>query len=622
MATISGATNEQVFTIKKWYGLNEAPDGDTHLKLGEASKMVNWRITRDGNLKRRPSLKKVAHIKQSDVSSVKKPVQSMWTGIVGGHQVMLAACDNWIWSLYDDTNNTIRAGGQSAMITNGGILTNKKVGMFPFDGKVYFLNGTNYYEWNGGSTTGSFKEVEGYRPLIAIAISPVIDANANSESGETTGEYVNLLNGKRRVWISPDGVNNVFQLPEKNITSIDYVTDLSTGQASSLTYTASTTTGQISFNSTPDQGVNTLEIGYTKNNSLRSQVTGNLFAELFSGTTDTRIFIYGNGTNRALYSGMDYDGMPRADYFPDQYCVDVGDSNTPITSMIRHYGTLVTYKTNETWNLQHGVVELMTDNLTPAIYSVPVNRDIGNVAPGMVRLVNNNPISAFGHELYQWSNSSYYTSNLSRDERQAKRISDRVQKTLASFDLSKALMYDDNDNQEFYVVYNKKAVVLNYATDTWYTYDNFDAVSMCNLNGELYIGTSDGDIMWLTYTHNGDDTGLTQDPEAIEAEWESGDMDFGAGHMRKYSSMLWVGMKPATGTSVNVCVETDRKNTFRDKIISSTKAKISGEPFMAKAKIKAKKFVYYRLLLSQDEVAPAVTVTDVNIRVRSTGYAK
>ena len=54
MATITARTNDKVFSVQKWYGLNEHPDGDTRLRMGEASKMINWRITRDGNLKLRP----------------------------------------------------------------------------------------------------------------------------------------------------------------------------------------------------------------------------------------------------------------------------------------------------------------------------------------------------------------------------------------------------------------------------------------------------------------------------------------------------------------------------------------------------------------------------------------
>ena len=615
MAQITGALNEKIFSIAKWGGLNEHPDGDTRLKMGEASKMVNWRITRDGNLKRRSGQKLVAVVKQNPRSELKKPVKGMWTGYVGGRKVFLVACDGELLELVGDGYGNFTPDIISA------VSTAKTVTVFPFENKAYILDGNEYYQFDGDTMS----VVDGYRPLVAITIGPVVAGDA-SESGETTGEYVNRLNGKRRVWLSPDGERNLFQLPEKNIASVDYITDLATGEPTTLSYTVNETDGQIAFTTIPDRGVNSLEVGYSVSTTLRSQVTGNLFAELYSGTTDTRIFIYGDGTNRALYSGMDYDGMPRADYWPDQYEVHVGDSNTPITSMIRHYGTLVTYKTNETWNLQHGIVELATENLTPAIYSVPVNRDIGNIAPGQVRQVNNNPISAFGHELYQWSNSSYYTSNLSRDERQARRISDRIQKTLGTFDLSQALMYDDNDHQEFYVVYDGKALVLNYATDTWYEYDNFDAVCMCNYEGELYIGTSDGRILKLTDEAEGDwvyDSENDTDGEtAIEAEWESGNMDFGADYMRKYAAMLWVGLKPESGTSVDVCVETDRKNTFREKTVSSEKAKISGEPFPTKIKIKAKKFTYYRLLLNQKELAPPVTVLNIDFRVRQTGYAK
>ena len=54
MANITGTTSEKVYSIPRWGGLNESPDGETRLKMGEASEMVNWKITRDGNLKRRP----------------------------------------------------------------------------------------------------------------------------------------------------------------------------------------------------------------------------------------------------------------------------------------------------------------------------------------------------------------------------------------------------------------------------------------------------------------------------------------------------------------------------------------------------------------------------------------
>ena len=177
-------------------------------------------------------------------------------------------------------------------------------------------------------------------------------------------------------------------------------------------------------------------------------------------------------------------------------------------------------------------------------------------------------------------------------------------------------MWDDNDNQEFYICGDNMAMVWNYAVDAWYRYENFDATAICSFHGDLYLGSHDGKIRRMSDLVVGDN-GIE-----IVADWESGAIDFGAAYSRKYSAALWVGLKPIDGTSVDVTVETDRKNTFRERLISSEKAKIPGQPFMVKTKLKAKKFVYYRLILKVDTRMLPVTVTNVEIRVRMTSDAK
>ena len=750
MASIGVAANEKIFGVKGWGGLHESPDGDTRLKLGEAAKMVNWKVTRDGNLKRRPGTDFVAGLcneyelkyadRLSELTSVEVTdtvityqnasallvpgkvtlsgtgsgavngvlisevasarngvltfpdeagatiedgvltlssaptgmtiselrealeeledgdylyvwydelpyalnrnslytsngllwlggylvssvpvlgenetdrVRGLWSGLVQGKQMLLAACNGKVWSLYDEENDRMIRESVGDIVTDGA------VSFVPFGGNVYILNGHEYYVYDGTL----LQEVEGYVPLVAISIGPVVNAQGDSESGETTGEYINRLTNYRRVWISPDGEGRTFQLPEQNITWQDAccVRDLSTGEeVDPATYSVNATAGQVTFNTAPVKSVNSYEIQYlvTTEIDYRAQVTGNRYAELFSGPTDNMVFIYGDGSNRALYSGMDYDGMPRADYFPDQYEVHVGDSNTPLTSLIRHYGDLVCYKTDSTWAITQTSMELASGNNTVAIYCTPVNRALGNAAPGQVRLVDNNPVTCSERELYHWVNSSYYTSNLSRDERQARRISDRIQRSIKELDLPECCMWDDNDGQEFYISENKVTLVWNYAADAWYRYEGIDAVCMCNFRGEVIYGTSDGLIARITYDVRGD-LGYP-----IKAEWESGAIDFGAANMRKYSSSMWVGLKPESGTSVDVKLITDRKDTFKEKIVSSEKAKVAGQPFMVRTKLKAKKFVFYRLLLSVEDKQPAVTVTDVEFRVRQTGYAK
>ena len=744
MATINGVRTDKVYSISKWRGLHEHPDGDTNLEMGEAAKMVNWKITRDGNLKRRPGQEffaglnenyavsisqdvvligeytadekfraytsasamanpgtitlvdasgvvergkykgavEIAHgvvtgttgseldvtggtIKVSGTTSyitmtelanqldqladgaylyvlineihyalrndsvvqngslydlsgyivsavvdggTAEPVAGMWAGIAGGKKTLLAACDGKVWSLYDADNDAV------TRTSVGNINTDKGVNFIPFGNNVYIQNGEEYYVWDGIS----LNPVTGYVPLIAISIGPT----ASADAGELTGYNVNLLTNKRRVWLSPDGnTNKTFRLPEKakSITSVKYL-DGST--APTYTFTANTDT--ITFTSTLSAAVNSIEVEYAvKTHSddasipdYRSQVTGFRFCEIFSGNTDSALFFYGDGTNKVIYTGMDYDGMPRADYFPDTYEVSIGDSNTPVTSLIRHYAVLLAFKTDSTWALNYGTAELATGDLTTAVFVTPVNRDKGNDAYGQVRLVNNNPVTCSGSELYQWTNSSYYTSALTRDERQARRISDRIQRSIKEIDFKNCCMWDDNDGQEFYISGNGVTLVWNYVTDTWYRYEGLDAVMMCNFQGDVIIGTSGGKIFRLTYDKD------TDDGVPVRAEWVSGAMDFGAPSFRKYSDAMWIGMKPVDGTSVNVTVITDRKDTFKDKVVSSSRAKVLGQPFMVKTKIKAKKFVYYRLVLSIDKMMGPTIVTGVETRARITGDAK
>ena len=117
--------------------------------------------------------------------------------------------------------------------------------------------------------------------------------------------------------------------------------------------------------------------------------------------------------------------------------------------MTRQYSTLVCFKSNSTWAIQHGTITRADGIVIPAFYVTPTNRTIGNSTPGQVRLVLNAPYTLFGNDVYEWRNANSYSSNLSKDERQAKRISDRVYAALSDYDFSKCKCWDDNDHQEY-----------------------------------------------------------------------------------------------------------------------------------------------------------------------------
>lgn len=739
MAKIGGSTNEKIIPLKKWLGLNQAPDGDTKLKVGEASVMKNWRVTRDGNLKRRPGLTKLmglatqyeavvaeeavvaklnvnkwnlysnysvdqvtgsvtlpneynlgqftieqaqdlldnaeegqyyylktwtayedqpnyetfyrlasvgytretggwpvwyGYLMTTEATEAGDDPAWIWTGYVGGKEQIVAACGGRVYALWDTTNEEFYE--QKFLVgyiyKTVGITPTfpTSVCFFPFNNKLYILTDLDYYEWDGEhvapatppAVTEHFSTVSGYAPLIATSLMP----NANNAPGSyELLEPVNRLTSNRRVWLSPDGTNKKFTLPEKNNADIIHVKNLVTGNnyIETTDYSYNQTCDEITFINTPAEGVNTIEVQYAAylmssdtGKKLRGQIINNTNYELYSGNTDTVVFLYGDGTNKCVYSGMDYDGMPRADYFPDLNDIRIGDENTPITQLIRHNAALIAYKKDSAWAIQQNLITLADGSQTFAYYVAPVNKAVGNEPVGQVQLVDNDPITLHNNNIYRWVNSSYYSSNLTRDERQARRISDRIQTACNEMHLANCVMWDDNDHQELYISNQvDRSLVWNYAQDVWYEYD-IGPYAFINFRGTLYLCAGSA------FFYEFDEDAYSDNGEVIKAELMSGAMDFGVDYGRKYSSMLWVGLKPADGTSVEVTVQTDRKNTFKDKIVPSYKAKIPGEPFMVKTKIKAKKFVYYRLILKCEELSLPVTVTAAEIRVRMTGYAK
>ena len=54
MAQITAKDNSSILKIKSFLGLNENPDGDTTLKVGEMAEMRNFRVTQDKHMKIRP----------------------------------------------------------------------------------------------------------------------------------------------------------------------------------------------------------------------------------------------------------------------------------------------------------------------------------------------------------------------------------------------------------------------------------------------------------------------------------------------------------------------------------------------------------------------------------------
>lgn len=528
-------------------------------------------------------------------NSTDTAVRGIWSGFVAAREVLCAACNGFLWEL------ELSDDGVWSKTSCGALDTSTEVSMFGFEEKLYVLNGLEYKVWDGVT----LNDVEGYRPLVSVSVVPT--------GGGTTIEQVNKLVGTRRCRFSPDGSARMFTLPEQELQSIDYVKLVGSGKAMTG-WTADIKKGTVTFSSTPAEGTNSIEIGWTFPTNSAETVRAMRYAEIYNGAQDSRVFIYGDGSNKCFYSGLDYDGRARADYFPDLNEAAIGDENTPLMALIRHYSRLLAFKLDSAYSIYYGAITLADGKTTAGFYVTPVNRDVGSCAPGQARLVENKPRTLDGRSVVEWK-ASGSSGNISADERNAQRVSQRVEGSIRSFDLTTAKTFYDKYAHEYYVIGTDGTALVNgIDADAWYIYTGFDALCMINYKDELYFGTAGG------YLRHFSDAYSSDEGEVIDALWESGAMNFGQDFKRKYSAMLWLGVKPEDRGYLAVTAETDKKSDFAEYSFESVN---EGEvPEMVRVKLKAKKFTYYKLKLRNNSADTTATVVSADIRVRGTGFVR
>ncbi|MPM57765.1 hypothetical protein SDC9_104588 [bioreactor metagenome] len=467
-------------------------------------------------------------------------------------------------------------------------------------------------------------------PLVYTACSP-------TSGGGTALQEVNKLNGKRRIQFSGTGSATSYTLGETSLDSVDKVYSGGKLLKKNTDYWVNLTTGTVTFGTAPGAGTNNVEFWYTKGAGDRETITKQLYYEMYNGSTDSRIFLYGDGTNKAYYSGLEYDtGNHTAEYFPDLNVLNVGDENTPITSMIRQFTKLVTLKKGGgTYITDFDYMTLDDGTVTAAFYTKAIEKDIGNDAVGQVKLVNNYPISLQGNSAYRWG--LVYSSGV-QDERNAKRISDRVTETLSGMDLSGAVTFDDEWNREFWIVQNNTACIYQYANEArgntsyknnlWYVYTNIPAVCFASINGELYFGSDSGKLMHMSRNYR-NDAG-----SEMGAYWESGSISFDADFKRKYSSNVWISMLPENQSRITVTAQSNMDSNYAQQTITSGLLNFAHinfahfgfgtnrKPQPKRIKLKVKKFGYYKLIFSSLSASSTATILSANIQVRDAGTIK
>ena len=598
--------------------------------MGESGNMDNFYITNDLKLRKIYGYKSFYNFESE--------IRATYPANIGGTEYLLVATDDKLYyflksEIEDESNWTNIAvdddeeddeepepvmGVEPTLI--GTIGTSSDVSFFTFDKKVYILSG-KYHSWDGTTLT----EVEGYTPLVFINTPPA--------GGGLIYDEINMLSPKKHQTFNGDGTSTTYQLAQIGITSVDKVYVGGVQKTVTTDYTVNLTNGTVTFTTAPAQGMDNVDIYWSKNDGDRGIIEGMKFGTVFGGDVDTRVFLYGNPTcqNRTYFSGIEDVKGPSVEYFPATAHVDVGPSNFALTDLTRQYDRLLaTTNRPEAYYLTISTETLnvtLTDNSTvqryvPAVSIYPLNEIHGNMAPGQGQLIDNYPVTIDKTGLTLWKATNV------RDEKNMEDISQRIKSDLNEMNMRAITTMDFQSENQLWFGYDNRIYIYNYYNKTFSRLKITDSfTSYSNLGNFVYMGLEDGRIVkW------GEEF-ATFDGDTIAAHWEMNFSDFGAAYLRKTMTRLWVLMQPQAKSSAEVSYITNRKEStvkkrieYKIQVLNDVEFddfsfQVSNNPQPFRLKLKAKKFTNMKITIDNDEDTDC-TILQLALRVESFGESK
>lgn len=420
-----------------------------------ASNMMNFVIGRDGSLIKRGGTVKACECYGN--------IDAIWSGNIKGEETLVFVSEG---RLYRISTSSIPAVPRFI----GEVANDNKYLMFDFNGCLY-IKSSRYYGKYDGET---LQEVEGYIPCVAMSCTP---------AGEgVILEQINILSDKRRQLFSGTGTGVFYKLAEKDIDEI--VSIKVDGVDYGHRYSLDSARGTVSFEFPPAEGLNNVEIIYSKaiSESDKKRFFGCNKVMLFGGNSDGRAFFWGNSDypNYRFHTEL-ADGIPSVEYFPINAFTVIGNSR--INCIVQQYDRQLIFTENEAF---YSYCELKTDSLGNTYSSFPVfslNGSKGCIIETDGCIIDNRPITLCNDGLNMWESTSV------ENEKNAVCFSSPISESLSRILEMKndIRFFDFQANREFFLISRQTAYVFNYGIGAWYKLDGFGGLAFTTVGRRLYF---------------------------------------------------------------------------------------------------------------------------------------
>lgn len=498
-----------------------------------------------------------------------------------------------------------------------GLANNKSKG-FSFGSLFYLLDGTNYLQYDG--TT--MQTVIPYVPTLVISTPPA--------GGGTAFEDFNLIGVAFKQNFSGNGTATVYQLSLDGldaallIITVDGVT-----LAETTDFTVNRTTGVVTFVAAPASGTNNVIIQAEKTVAgMADKIRKAVGFKIFGGTNDTRVFVWKD--DNILYR----TDVNRANFFPENTFQRVGNDATKITAISTQYDTAVIEKEGSKWGMNYD-----NSSGTPLFPVRPINDAIGCIAPDSLQLIDNSPVSLSKKGVYG------LTGGVVRDERNVNHLSFNIDKNnefvtglLSESNLKDAISIDFD--KKYFLAINGRAFIMDYDKKSpenpvgeWLIWDNIPASCFLEYEGRLYFGDSVNGLVY-EFKQSGDTNAHNDEGVAIDAYWKSRVTNFGMDERLKTVPRVFFSIKPDTITSADLYYINEDGGSSLVNAVNMTLFSFlyfdfskftfitSNLPQVMRTKVKAKKIIYFQLMIKNDKLNESLGILSVNIENRIGGFVK
>ena len=505
-------TKENKITEVRFEGFDGIDGFAAHSGGATVSDMVNFRILEDGSIEKRCGYRRIGEF-------IAAP-DAFWCGRVFGKLYLYAWLNNYTYR-YDFSTGTVSRVGKPI-----GEHDLSKPKFFFFGGELYISTADGIHKI---ADNGFMHEMYGYAPLVGKDWT-------NDLVGEIN-EPLNIMNRRARFTYTVSDTPSIFfrvLYPVKTINSVK----VNGIELESSRYYFDPLYNSVNISKL--EARDRVEIAVTFDLEDSPQLTSLLASdhiEVFGGMSNSRIFAWSDTAGSMVYStgyispaeeaaNNEVYNMPNWQYlyFPEGYEFKVGNGDSPIKAITRHYDRLLFFTERDVW---------MADNETCALEPIPtmnINSKRGCSVNGGVALAGNDPISIGNGELLRWTSD---TDEL--NECNAYCISRPISHLIPEgfFANAKVVSFSGRSEVWFYDPTNTEGIVwiYNWEKKMWYRFEGILADHIFDAEGQIcfirdnYIYRFDESAIYDYY----DETGISY----IKARLESGYIELGSEKSRR-----------------------------------------------------------------------------------------